>query len=203
MIRRWAAASDPAVDESTALLVAARVDPSALGELFRREFGPLVDLLTHIVLCPEIAADLAAESFAVVVRDLHRFDPRRGTAAQWLRGIARNQARSWMRRGLVDNRARQRLGILTPPLTETDVNMLHNRIDDEPLRLAVRHALSELSDQDREVIKLRVVDELDYERIANQIGCTVNAARVRTSRALARLRSRLDDVAPLTSEGRL
>jgi RNA polymerase sigma factor (sigma-70 family) len=180
----------------TQLLMGARHDPSLLGEFFTLQYPVVVRSLTRDAMCPEIAADLAAETFAVVVRDLHRFDPTRGSAGAWVGGIARNQLRSWIRRGVVDARARQRLRILTPAYTEVDEEMVHASVDEEPVRAAVRGALRSLSDADQKVIHLRVVDRLPYEEVADVLGCSAGAARVRSSRALARLRAAVDRERP-------
>ena len=176
----------------TQLLFGARQDPSLLGDFFSQQYPIVLRSLTRDAMCPEIAADLAAETFAVVVRDLHRFDPSRGSAGAWVGGIARNQLRSWVRRGVVDARARQRLRILTPTFTEVDEEMVHTSVDEEPVRAAVRGALRSLSDADQQVIHLRVVDRLPYDEVADALGCSAGAARVRSSRALARLRAAVD-----------
>src|SRR5690606_18993935 len=117
-------------DRLTRLLVDARDDPEKLGELFVLHHPGLVRSLLRVTLCPEIAADLAAETFAVVVRDLHRYDPTLGAASAWISGIAKNQVRSWLRRGVVDARVRQRLGIVTPRFDEASDDLVHHDIDD-------------------------------------------------------------------------
>jgi RNA polymerase sigma factor (sigma-70 family) len=179
-------------DRLTQLLVAARSDPRQLGEFFTLQYPVVLRSLVRTALCPEIAADLAAETFAVVVRDLHRFEPSRGSAGAWVGGIARNQLRSWLRRGMVDARARQRLRIITPVHSDTEEAWVDDYVDEEPARVAVRGALLSLSDADQRVIHLRVVDRLPYDEVATELGCSAGAARVRSSRALARLRAAID-----------
>jgi RNA polymerase sigma factor (sigma-70 family) len=180
----------------TQMLVDARSDPAVLGEFFMLLYPGVMRTIARVAMCPEIAADLAAETFAVVVRDLHRFDPSRGSAGAWVGGIARNQMRAWVRRGVVDARARQRLRIVTPAYTEVDEVSVHAAVDEAPARAAVRGALRSLSDADQQVINLRVVDRLPYDEVADALGCTTGAARVRSSRALARLRAAVDEERP-------
>lgn len=186
-------------DRLTQLLVAARHDPEKLGDLFTAHHPVLLRSLARVTLCPEIAADLAAETFAVVVRDLHRYDPARGAAGAWIAGIAKNQVRGWQRRGVVDARVRQRLGIVTPTFDEPCDDLIDDDIDAGPRRDAVREALRSLTDPDREVIQLRVIERRPYDEIAASLGCSVGAARVRASRALARLRGALDSTRPTVS----
>jgi RNA polymerase sigma-70 factor (ECF subfamily) len=179
-------------EQLTELLLAARAEPALLGDFFTLQYPVVLRFVVRTVLCPEIGADLTAETFAVVVRDLHRFDPTRGSAGAWVSGIARNQVRTWMRRGVVDARARKRLRIETPAYTEIDEELVTTAVDDAPVRAAVSGALRRLSDADRRVIRLRVVDRLPYDEVADALGCSAGAARVRSSRALARLRAAVD-----------
>jgi RNA polymerase sigma factor (sigma-70 family) len=104
----------------------------------------------------------------------------------------RNQVRMWARSGEVDDRARQRIGIVTPTFTEADTQMIEDRYDAGPLVAAVREVLKEMRSADREIIELRVLDNLPYETIATRLEVSSTAARVRCSRALARLRAELE-----------
>ncbi|HEX6585076.1 MAG TPA: RNA polymerase sigma factor [Thermoleophilaceae bacterium] len=69
----------------------------------------------------EVAADLTAETFAaaLLARDRYRSDM--GTPATWLYAIAANKLRDWRRRGFAEDRARRRLQIERPALSEGDV----------------------------------------------------------------------------------
>jgi RNA polymerase sigma-70 factor (ECF subfamily) len=52
-------------------------------------------------------------------------------------------------------------------------------------------AVDGLPDDQREALRLRVVDDLDYTAVARELGTSPGAARVRVHRALAVLRGRL------------
>lgn len=144
-------------------------------------------------LDPQLSADLAAETFATAFEHRGRFDPRRGTADAWLLGIAHNQLRHMRRRGSIDYRARRRLGI--PPLALDDVSI--ERIDDlldiEAMKAALWGALEALPGRTADAIRLRVVDELPYEEVARQLGCSQRAARVRVSRGLGQLHKSMEE----------
>jgi len=53
---------------------------------------------------------------------------------------------------------------------------------------ATAEALARLDDEDRAVVRLAVLEALPYERVAEALGITVGAARVRKFRALEALR---------------
>ena len=62
----------------------------------------------------------------------------------------------------------------------------------------LEEALAELPEGQRAAIRLRIEDDLAYDRVAESHGTTPQAARVRVHRGLAALRNRLSD-APRSS----
>lgn len=53
-------------------------------------------------------------------------------------------------------------------------------------------ALTRLPDAERDAVRLRVIEELDYETIAVRLRCSEGAARTRVHRGLARLRRHME-----------
>src|SRR3954468_21645455 len=96
------------------LLVRARRDPAAFGTFYRRHVGAVLAFHRRRTGDPELALDLAAETFARALEGVGSFEPGRGPARAWLFAIARNLLADSYRRGRVADEARRRLGI--PPL---------------------------------------------------------------------------------------
>ena len=69
----------------------------------------------------ELAADLAAETFAAALLGARRFKPERGEAVGWLYGIARHRLMRSIEQGRVEDRARRRL---TLPRLELDDDLI-------------------------------------------------------------------------------
>jgi RNA polymerase sigma-70 factor, ECF subfamily len=67
------------------------------------------------------------------------------------------------------------------------------RLVREEVRTWVRNALDHMSPNDREVLVLRYLEMLSNQEIAEVLGITVGAVKVRHLRALERLRGTLDD----------
>jgi RNA polymerase sigma factor (sigma-70 family) len=110
--------------------------------------------------------------------------PRRagGSAAPWLFAIARHVLLASVRKRALEQRACRRLGLeLSGARTEPEERWLDG----------LDEALAELPDGQREAIRLRVEDDLAYDRVAESLGTTPEAARVRVHRGLAALRNRL------------
>lgn len=57
--------------------------------------------------------------------------------------------------------------------------------------LKVKQIISQLNEQQRELIQLRDIEELDYDEISEITGLTVNTIRVNISRARKKIRQRM------------
>ena len=142
----------------------------------------------------EHAADLTAEVFARAWLSRSRFRHESETSAlPWLLGIARNVLRESLRKRRVEDAARRRLGM--PRLLARDyaLEAIHDR---RSLSEPERRALASLPEQDRELLRLRVVEERPYRDIAVRLRCTPQAARHRVSRLLRQLQYTLGGQQP-------
>jgi RNA polymerase sigma factor (sigma-70 family) len=147
------------------------------------------------------AADCAAETFSVAWEKLDQV-PEGTDALYWLYAVARrsvsNQRRSARRRSLLTNR-------LATDMRHSDA-LVNLPADDQALAAAA--ALTQLSPEDQEILRLVSWEGLDTNGLAVFLGCTPGAARVRLHRARQRLAVRLDGAvdpnaptAPTTTTG--
>lgn len=183
-------ASEPVTDAQ--LLEATAADAQAFGIFYRRHVDNVLGYFWKRCRDHDIASDLTAETFAVVLEELDRYDPDRGTPSQFLYGIANNQMKRFWRRRKASSRARNRLRIQTPPTAQTGWQPIEHadaRLDAERLHAA----LSRVGTRNREAVRLRVIEQLDYAEIASRLNIKVGAARVRVLRGLRRLQSEFDD----------
>ena len=144
-------------------------------------------------LCPHTSAELAAETFAQAYGARLRFDPANGTAVGWLLGIAGNLYRDWLRKSVVSDRARRRLGITTPTLVDEDLERIETLVDLTDIREGLREGLSLLSPALRDAVLLRIALDLPYDEVAEQLGCTIGAARRPRLRGLDQLLEHLEE----------
>ena len=173
------------------LLRAAVADPDAFRELYGRYAVAIHGYFTRRSRDDDAAMDLTAETFAQAWLSRGRFrDDAGGSAAPWLYGIARNVLLMSVRRGRIERRASERLGIVdqldrsdeAPPGTP-----------DESWADGADELLETLPASLREAVRLRVLDDLGYDEVATRLGTTAPAARVRVHRGLAALRTRLSN----------
>jgi RNA polymerase sigma-70 factor, ECF subfamily len=157
--------------------------------LYDRQASELLAFLARRTLDPEAAVDLLGETFASAFADRSQF--RGGDAASavgWLYGIARHRLIDYQRRGQVQRRVMSRLGVERRSLTDNEFDRIEELATTAELRRQVAAELTELPEGDRELLRLRVVQEHSYRELASMLGITEQAARARTSRALKRLR---------------
>ncbi len=136
---------------------------------------------------PEDAADVVAETFLVALRRPGELPPEPGTLP-WLYGVARrvlaNQRRGTARRSDLGARLRHDL-VAAAPATPDPADVV--AVEEDARRL-----LAGLHDRDREILELAAWEGLEPREIAEVLGLTPNAARLRLSRARAAL-SQMED----------
>lgn len=157
-------------------------------------FGSLVDQHRSQILAyclrrtsANDADDAASEVFAVAWR--RRADmPPEPDALPWLYGVARNVVKDQWRGSRRRSDLITRVSGLRNPPSPSPEDLV---IEREDYRL-VRAALEDLSDLDREVLRLSAWEGLTYAEIAVAIGSTLAAVDKRMARAKQRLARRYD-----------
>ena len=177
------------------LIRAARSDPNAFDELFRRHAGRLDRWFRQRVPEPDIAQDLVGETFAQALVACTRFRGiRRGSASSWLDGIARNLLRQFYRRNRVETRGRQKLALVTIHAEPDVAQLLDEEASAEQTAVELRRAIVSLPSDQRTAVELRVLGGPSYEDVASALKCSTVAARMKVSRGLRALSSMIGGV---------
>ena len=171
----------------TELLLASRAEPVAFVELYRRHAEELLRYFARRTLDPEAAAELTAETFAEAYASRRNYRDTGVNGVAWLYGIARHQLGRFFRTGTIDAAARRRIGIAREALPADDYERIEELVDLGPIREALAEALETLADEQRDALRLRVIDGLGYAEVAERLGCAEAAARQRVSRGLRRI----------------
>lgn len=169
------------------LLVLSREDPDAFGEFYERHAEDVLRYFARRTLDPTAAAELTAETFAEAFASRSRFRDRGTAGSAWLFGIARHQLSHYYRKGAVEAAARNKLGMRHLEVSAQDYERIEELIDFERVGRAIAHAMSTLSEEQREAMTLRVVEGRSYEEVARLLSCSEQTARARVSRGLRRL----------------
>lgn len=184
-------AGDEETQTDAELIFSARNDPDAFRVVYDRYAGRVHAFLLRRTGDSDVALELVAETFAQAWTSRHRFrDLAGGTAGPWLFAIARRTLVKSVSRQQLESTAVERLQVELRAGGSLDVTpsegWLHGLDED------VASALEALPDEQRQAVELRVLGDMPYGRIAEQLGCSPGAIRIRVSRGLATLRSRLE-----------
>jgi len=169
------------------LLRASVGNPDAFGQFYDRHFDEVLSYFCRRTSCPHQASDLAAETFAKALLSCHRYNPLSGSPIAWLFGIARHELLGMYRKKQVSDRALQKLGMPRIRVDDASIERIEAIIDASAMAIDLRKALDGLPIAVAQAITLRVGHELSFEEVANRLGCTAGAARVRVSRGLSKL----------------
>jgi RNA polymerase sigma-70 factor (ECF subfamily) len=166
---------------------AVRGDVAAFGGFYRRHVRLLLAFFVRRTGNPEVAADLAHETFVAALEGVsaYRGD---GVPAAWLYGIARRKLALSRRRGRVEASARQRLVKAPLELTASDTDEISGLAPLLPDDSPALDLLERLPEPQREAIRARMLDELEYPEIASDLRCSEAVVRQRVSRGLKALR---------------
>ena len=177
------------------LIRASRTDAGAFRQLYDRYAERIYRFHLGRSRDANAAHDLTAETFAQAWLSRARFhDQAGGSGGPWLFAIARHVLSASVRRRRLERTACARLGVLDrldrePATAEPDETWLEG----------LDEALAELPDAQLDAIRLRFVDDLAYEELADTLGTTPQTARVRVHRGLSALRLRLNSSKESTS----
>jgi RNA polymerase sigma-70 factor (ECF subfamily) len=164
-------------------------DGAAFRALFSRYAPVLLRVLRRYTGSDADASDLVQHTFLQVHRARHDF--REGARFRpWVFTIALNLAREHHRR----RSRRQESPLDAGDVPEPVADLAPAPSDGEYARRRVQQALASLPDAQREVIVLHWLEERPMAEIAEVVGASVTAVKVRAHRGYERLRGLLADL---------
>jgi RNA polymerase sigma-70 factor (ECF subfamily) len=152
-----------------------------LAPLFERHHVRLYNHYLRLTRNRELSEDIVQEVFLRILKYRHTFRGE-GEFTPWMYHIARNVR--------IDNAKQQKHEL-------TFDGELHDEADESPYRDSaefkqsvslLNDALARLPEEKREIILMSRFQELKYSAIAEVLGCSVEAVKVRVHRAMNELR---------------
>lgn len=163
-----------------------------VGRLYAEVAPGLLRFLRSLLGSEADAADCLQECFAVLVARGGECLPSARKA--WLYSVARNQAAALVRRRATGRRVTEQHGIAQTqqePSTEGwDVADLAIRAERQQ---QVRVAVENLPPEQRQVVELRIYEDLTFKEIARRLNIPLGTALSRMHKALQRLAHGLQD----------
>jgi len=158
-------------------------DLDAFAAIFRQYQGEVYRWIVCIVRDPGTAEDLTIETFWRIHRAHARFDPTRSFAA-WARRIATNVALDYLRSARPQESLRDDF-----PASD----FLHPGIQCD-IRERTASAFRQLPAKLQAAASLALLEEQPYKEVAEALGISVGAVKVRVFRALRILRKKLREM---------
>jgi RNA polymerase sigma factor (sigma-70 family) len=163
-------------------------DAAAFRAIFERYAPVLLRAMLRELYVREEANDLVQQTFLQLHRARLDFDPRQ-KLKPWIFTIAMNLKREYFRR----RKRRPERSLDAETTLEPAVDAL-GAAQVEARRTLAR-VLADLPPDQREVIELHWFDGLEFPEVAQVVGASVSAVKVRAHRGYVRLREALGDAA--------
>lgn len=177
-------------DEVLLERLATRADTEALSELYDRYQAQMYGLAMRITNDAQMAQDAVQEAFVGVWRNAARYSPVRASVRTWILSITHHRA--------VDLVRRRRVTVVLPEATETVAEALSvpdvwpevaRSVDAD----AVRRAIAQLPDAQRQAIELAYFEGLTQVEIAERTQSPLGTIKSRVRLGLLTMRRSLED----------
>lgn len=166
-------------DDDRALIEAAQADPARFVELYERYVDRVYAFVSRRTPDRATAEAITSHVFEHALGNLRRFEWRGAPFAAWLFRIASN--------ALADHWRRHARDVHDPPADAPDAGEL----EDIERRLALFELVNRLPDAQRDVVRLRFVEEKSIREIAAALGRSEGAVKQLQLRALEHLRKEM------------
>jgi len=174
---------EPAAQDDTALILAARRNPEAFAALYDRYVQSVYRYLYGRVGSAQEAEELTAQTFLAAIESLPRYD-HRGYFSAWLFSIARRKAADFFRR-------REPLRLEEAGDFASEADLPGEVARGEQIRKLAR-LIRSLEDSERELIHLHFTAGLTFAEMASVLGKKEDAVKKSMYRLLERLHGRME-----------
>jgi len=156
----------------------------AFGALYDAYVKKIYNFIYYKAWHQETAEDLTSQTFFKALNKIKKFNPKKGSFSSWLYKIARNNISDHFRslKPTTDIEDAWDLKDQTDILTDTDTRLKLEKL---------REGLSILSNEQREIVILRVWEDLSHKEIAEIMQKNESTVKVAYSRAVGKLKKEI------------
>jgi RNA polymerase sigma-70 factor (ECF subfamily) len=174
----------PPEEQSNLVLACHKGDTAAFGKLYEHFVEPIYNFIYYKTHHKETAEDLTSQTFFKAYDSIKKCDPAQGTFSSWVYRIARNTVVDHYRTKKHHSDIEDAFDLSDGKNGESDV---HNRIE----LAKVTTYLQGLSSEQRDIVILRLWQELSFSEIAAIMNKSEASCKMMLSRTLDKLRSDL------------
>ena len=165
------------------VIESSKKDPRAFGELYEKYFDRIFNYIYRQTDDEELAGDLCSQTFVNALNNINRYEFRGFPFSAWLYKIAGNEVNKHYRK----NKGNKIFSIEELKVRE----LVEQGTDDwnEELITQLIRYMNELPTDMIQVLELRFFEDKDFKEIAFILDMTESGAKMRTYRALDKLRT--------------
>ena len=174
--------SEEEILEEYSILDRSKKKPQAFGELYEKYFDRIFNFIYRQTDDEDLTADLCSQTFLIALKNVERYQFRGVPFSAWLYKIASNE---------VNKHYRKQKQTKVFSLEEVRIRELMEQANegyDEEIIQRLMEYLKELPTEMLQVLELRFFEDKDFKEIAFILDITESGAKMRTYRALDRLR---------------
>jgi RNA polymerase sigma-70 factor (ECF subfamily) len=177
-------------DDSVYARACQQGDTNAFGVLYDRYIDKIYRFVYYKVYVKEVSEDIVSDVFHKALQKIKTFDADKGTFSAWIYRIARNS--------VIDHYRKDKGDVPIDDIFDVGFDERTPESLDAVAALAkVSEYLETLSAKQREIITLRVWEEMSYQEIAAIVGGSEDSVKMAFSRGIRELREKCGPVSPL------
>lgn len=174
--------TDERLREELAVISRAQKDPESFGPLYKKYHEQIFRYIYQRMDDEEQAFDVTSQVFIKAMNNLHKYEYRGVPFSSWLYRIAKSELYQSFR----DRKARRTVNVESMHMFEMIEEFEEDDSAENKQRLV--QTLRTLKEDDLQLIELRYFEKRSYREIGEILEITENNAKVRTFRALERLK---------------
>jgi RNA polymerase sigma-70 factor (ECF subfamily) len=175
--------SDEEIQQEYLILERAKKDPNAFGVLYEKYFDRIFNFIYRQIDDEELTADLCSQAFLSVLKNLQRYEFRGVPFSAWLYKIASNEVNKHYQK-----QKNRKVFSLEEVRVRELIELSNDEMWDEELIKQLLHYLKQLPTDMLQVLELRFFEDKNFKEIAFILDITESGAKMRTYRALDRLK---------------
>jgi RNA polymerase sigma-70 factor (ECF subfamily) len=175
--------TDEEIRKEQELIEKSKTDPQAFGEVYEIYFDRIYNYILRQTDDDELAGDLCSQTFVNALNNLNRYEFRGYPFSAWLYKIAGNEVNKHYRK----NKGKKVFSIEEIKVREL-IDQNNETWDEEMVNRLIQY-MNELPTEMVQVLELRFFEDKDFKEIAFILDMTESGAKMRTYRALDKLRA--------------
>ncbi|WP_341901159.1 sigma-70 family RNA polymerase sigma factor [Fluviicola taffensis] len=171
------------LQEEQVWVMQAKADPARFEPLYRKYYDAILRYLKQRMEDPEQAHDVASQVFIKAIKNLSKYEDRGVPFGSWLYRIAKSELYQSYR----EMQSKRTVSMENVQIPTFDTLFFDNQELEHNQSLLLA-AMQKLKEEQLKLIEMRFFEQLSFKEIGESIGITENNAKVKTFRALEKLR---------------